>query len=592
MVMELQEVKNDLAQSIQQSQIRLFENSSKPLAWKGVSNEEEYSDEEGSEADSDPGASNEEDWNSDEEFPAAELDPERTGDRGRTSMRQPRRNGDVSHLPSGSGKGENLEFAESDSEMDFEEDGDEPGEAPRWKENLARNAEAHADAESQRRRKDWMTLIYNSQASPEEVVASGSGSNKRNAGDGGDTTDEEQEDEEDEMEQEEDLFQLKAEVDDAQEYDDRGKIKYATMDDEWDDEDLLDSFRGFFITGEQPKNDGEVDETGIPYEDEEGGLEMVQDGAESADEDEGGSDAPEKPDTTEETRAKALAAKKEALKAKFDQQYDDPEAEGLHQKDLYAQSKEEMARQQAMNNKELEGIDAEARIRIEGYRPGTYVRVEIADVPYELIEHFDPNYPLLLGGLLASEERFGFLQVRVKRHRWFGKTLKTNDPLVFSLGWRRFQSIPVYSLDDHSIRMRMLKYTPEHMHCYATFYGPVTIPNTAFCAFNSITSQNTGFRVSATGVVLDIDKSTKIVKKLKLTGVPYKIFKNTAFVKDMFNSALEVAKFEGAQIRTVSGIRGQIKKALSKPDGAFRAAFEDKVLLSGEFSFCAKMAVN
>ena len=127
----------------------------------------------------------------------------------------------------------------------------------------------------------------------------------------------------------------------------------------------------------------------------------------------------------------------------------------------------------------------------------------------------------------------------------------------------------------------MIKYTPEHMHCFAQIYGPLTAANTGYVAFQTLDNEQAGFRVAATGVITDVDcGQAKVVKKLKLVGEPQKIFKNTCFVKGMFNSGLEIAKFQGASIRTVSGIRGQIKRAIKGEHGVFRATFEDKVQAS------------
>jgi ribosome biogenesis protein BMS1 len=139
-------------------------------------------------------------------------------------------------------------------------------------------------------------------------------------------------------------------------------------------------------------------------------------------------------------------------------------------------------------------------------------------------------------------------------------------------------------------RMRMIKYTPKFGYSYAVFYAPTCSVGTPFVGIQKLyhTDENgnekdvSHFRLCVTGVVVELNTEFKVMKKLKLIGDPYKIMKNTAFIKGMFNSSLEVAKFIGAQIKTVSGIRGSIKKAVKDgaPDGSYRATFEDKILKS------------
>ncbi|KAL7684327.1 putative ribosome biogenesis protein Bms1/Tsr1 [Plasmopara halstedii] len=242
--------------------------------------------------------------------------------------------------------------------------------------------------------------------------------------------------------------------------------------------------------------------------------------------------------------------------------------------------------EQARRNAEEFGEEGEdMRLQLEGFRNGLYVRIEFSGVPAEFVRYYDPKNPIVVGGLPNLEDTLGLVRMRFKKHRWHKKILKTNDPLVFSIGWRRFQSLPLYSIEDTNERHRFLKYTPEHMHCHATIYGPMCPPNTGVLAFQTLSNNAEGFRVSGTGVVLELDHKFNVVKKLKLIGTPSKIHKNTAFIKGMFNTELEVAKFEGASVRTVSGVRGRIKKALRGEKGDFRATFEDKILKS-DLVFC------
>ena len=65
-----------------------------------------------------------------------------------------------------------------------------------------------------------------------------------------------------------------------------------------------------------------------------------------------------------------------------------------------------------------------------------------------------PENPVIVGGLMAAEEGLAMVRTRAKRHRWHGKTLKSNDPLIVSAGWRRFQTQPVFALEDPNERQR------------------------------------------------------------------------------------------------------------------------------------------
>lgn len=354
---------------------------------------------------------------------------------------------------------------------------------------------------------------------------------------------------------------------------------------------LLESLRDKFVTGKWNNKGIDDEEVEGDFEDLETGEKFVTGINDDSDE-----ESLDLEGMTDDEIREYNARKKEKQKPAFDKGYDDDKKDEFNQADNNPDSKAEAEYLEALKrekearllrNQNEFGAEGElARTRHEGFRQGLYCRIRIDGVSAEFIEGFNPKNPLVIGGLTPQETNLGLIRCRFKKHRWHKKILKCNDPLIFSVGWRRYQSIPVFSTEDQNGRSRYLKYTPEHMHCIATFYGHQVPPNTGILAIRTLNDKIANFRIAATGVALELNASFNVVKKLKLVGTPSKIYRNTAFITGMFNSDLEVSRFEGASIKTVSGIRGQIKKALREGQpGSFRATFEDKILMS-DIVFC------
>lgn len=181
---------------------------------------------------------------------------------------------------------------------------------------------------------------------------------------------------------------------------------------DWTKEDVLASIRDCFVTGKWKENeDAEellaMDDLDL---DSEGDFEDLETGQVSKAE---VKNPGEKKDESPEEERRRLIEKKRKLKEQFDSEYD--ETGSKKTRTYYDELKEEMDQQSKLNKSEFDDMDDETRIQYEGFRPGMYVRMEVEDVPCELINNFNPIYPLIVGALLAGEENIGFVQVESMR---------------------------------------------------------------------------------------------------------------------------------------------------------------------------------
>ncbi|WFC97377.1 ribosome biogenesis protein tsr1 [Malassezia yamatoensis] len=271
-------------------------------------------------------------------------------------------------------------------------------------------------------------------------------------------------------------------------------------------------------------------------------------------------------------------------------------------------------------NKTRKRVESDAMM--EGVSPGIRVCVWIMDVPNAAAQRAirvggsaqgmnDNNdkqdtLPFVLFGLMRHEHKKSVVNFTITRNTEYEAPVRSKDPLLVCLGFRRYYANPVYSQHVRNIGRRgndvykLERYLPHGIGAaVGSIYAPVTFGGANIpVVLMRMRSESKEFGYDDMGIsaeqsphlvgagsVLDVAPTRIIAKRLVLSGHPYKLHKRTATIRFMFFNADDVRYFQPITLHTKMGRTGHITESLGT-HGYFKAHFDgplsqmDTVLMS------------
>ncbi|SPR01307.1 unnamed protein product (mitochondrion) [Plasmodiophora brassicae] len=183
--------------------------------------------------------------------------------------------------------------------------------------------------------------------------------------------------------------------------------------------------------------------------------------------------------------------------------------------------------------------------------PGSYVRIRIAGAG-ELAASMASASPLIVSMLYQHERQVSVTHYKVRRTTGYDKPVKSKEPVVLSVGFRRFPARPVYSDDSPSADKHRIE---RFLH--ANRYAIASAPKA---------------RLIATGTTFGCDPNRLNIKRIVLTGYPIRIHKRRAVVRYMFFRPDDIRWFKPVPLTTKGGLVGQIDEPLGT-HGYFKCSF-------------------
>ncbi|CDW55803.1 DUF663 and AARP2CN domain containing protein [Trichuris trichiura] len=167
------------------------------------------------------------------------------------------------------------------------------------------------------------------------------------------------------------------------------------------------------------------------------------------------------------------------------------------------------------------------------------------------------SHPLVVYSLLPNEQKMALLNVLLRKHSLCDQPIRSKDELLFQIGYRRYFVSPVFSQHTIADKHKVERFLPENATVVASFFAPVMFPPAGVSVFKLGQLSLVG-----TGSLMNVDADRVILKRVVLSGHPYKINRRHAVVRYMFFNRDDVEWFRPVELRTRSGRRGYIREPI------------------------------
>lgn len=215
---------------------------------------------------------------------------------------------------------------------------------------------------------------------------------------------------------------------------------------------------------------------------------------------------------------------------------------------------------------------------------GNCITVHVANVPKSFVENHLAGHPLIMFGLLPHEQKMSVMHFAIKRHYSSEEPIKSKERLIFQVGYRRFSACPIFSEHTVGNKHKYERFLPKDSSiAVASVYAPICFPPSSVLVFKE--SNSGSHSLVAVGTTLGSDPNRIVVKRVVLSGHPFKIINRTAVVRYMFFNREDILWFKPVELRTKWGRRGHIKEPLGT-HGHMKCIFDgnlksqDTVLMS------------